>query len=439
MTVRTPSPRPLDDRAGPLVADARSSYGPADVMIATVLPIAIMIRIPIVSGITIGDVAAILLAPVWVRALGRYRFSVPVLILVFLTMLSGIVLTALDVDRTTDLSLLITNSSYIFSIAVGAGSLLWSRSVIGPAKMAVFAGIGVVLRAVMIFEPGQTNPGVPPNPWKFFFELPTMILVLALAAWTGKRWIELAALGVLGATDLLADSRTATAIVLMTVALIAWQSRPTGRNRRGSTVRTLLGIGALGAGVYMIVTALIFSGALGQAALERSEAQIEESGSLLTGGRPELGASTALITQQPLGYGAGTLPTTPDILVAKSGMATLGYDPNNGYVENFLFGYGYEVHSVTGDLWIRYGLLGAVFAAALVAIALLGSGSRVASRSATALLVYLSIRILWDLAFGPFYSMIPVIILLIALALPERAVGGTAPTAPHRHLSRSYT
>ena len=41
-------------------------------------------------------------------------------------------------------------------------------------------------------------------------------------------------------------------------------------------------------------------------------------------------------------------------------MSALNYDPNNGYVEQYLFGQGYEVHSVLGDLWIHFGVAGAL-------------------------------------------------------------------------------
>lgn len=398
--------------------------GRADIVVATLVSVVVMVRIPLPAGLTVGDVVAILLIPVWLRTVGRYRFGPALLSLLLLAAASGAIISLLDLDRTSDTSLLVTNSGYIIGVAVSAGALLWARSVLGIGRVAVLAGLGLLLQVPLTFDASS------PNPWKFGLEIPVMLFVLALAAWTGRRWIELVALGILGVVDLLADSRSATAMVLMTFALIAWQSRPMGRDRRGSTVRTLLGIAVLGSMVYFAVTALIFGGALGQGALERSEAQIEASGSLLTGGRPELGASGALIADQPLGFGSGTLPTAGDVLVAKSGMAELGYDPNNGYVENYLFGYGFEVHSIVGDLWIRYGLVGLAVALALAALALASSGSRVASRSASALLVFLSVRILWELAFGPLYTMLPVIILFITLALSERRPATTTTVSP---------
>lgn len=405
----------------------------ADVVVATIAAIAVMFRVPVAAGLTVGDIVALMLVPVWFAAVGRYRFGPAIMALVFLSIATGASLSLLDDTRSVNTSLLISDSGSLLGLAVSAGTLLWARSVLGIGKVAVLAGIGITLRVPLILDPSTSNM------WKFFFEVPTTVLLLALAAWTGKRWVELIALAVLGTISLVSDSRSLTAMMLMTVALVAWQARPLGRSRSGSTARTLLGIAVLGSVVYMVVTALIFSGTLGQGALERSEAQIEASGSLLTGGRPELGASVALITAQPLGYGSGTIPTATDVLVAKSGMFGLGYDPNNGYVERYLFGSGFEVHSVLGDLWIRYGLAGAALGVALAALALIGSGSRIASRQASALVVLLSIRMLWELAFGPILTMLPLIIILIAIALPERSeVGATVPDPP-RHILRPTT
>jgi hypothetical protein len=401
-----------------------------EVFVATLLSVAVMIRVPVYGGLTVGDFVAILFVPVWFTAVARFRFAPVLLAVVAAAAVSGATISLLEVSRSVNSSLLIANTGYLVGIIVSVGALLWARSVIGTTRVALLAAIGLLARIPLLWDPASTNI------WKFVLEVPVMVLVLAFAAWTGKRWIEIVALVCLGAIDLVADSRSATAMVMMTLALVAWQSRPTGRTRRGSTIRTLLGFAVLGSVVYLAVTALIFGGALGQDALERSEAQIETSGSLITGGRPEIGASTSLIADQPLGYGSGTIPTAGDVLVAKSGMAALGYDPNNGYVEKYLFGSGFEVHSIIGDLWVRYGLLGLAFAIGLLLVAIIASGARVASRTATALLVFLSIRLLWESAFGPIYTMLPIIIIFLVVALPERHRSPTSLVDPARHLQR---
>ena len=64
---------------------------------------------------------------------------------------------------------------------------------------------------------------------------------------------------------------------------------------------------------------------------------------------------------------------------------TVNYDPNNGYVENWMFGHGYALHSTFGDLWAQYGLLGLVFVAFILGLVVgwlasgIGHGPRAAA------------------------------------------------------------
>ena len=51
-----------------------------------------------------------------------------------------------------------------------------------------------------------------------------------------------------------------------------------------------------------------------------------------------------------------------DVQVAKAGMLHVDYDPENGYVEHFLFGTKIELHSTLGDLWAYAGPAGILLA-----------------------------------------------------------------------------
>ena len=195
-------------------------------------------------------------------------------------------------------------------------------------------------------------------------------------------------------------------------------------------------VALVGVGGYFLIQAALLDGALGENARARSVAQIERSGSLLTGGRPELGASIALLTARPWGYGSGVFPTGEQIQTAKRGMVTLGYDPDNGYVNRYMFGNGFEVHSLTGDLWILFGLSGLALAV-LLALAV-GSSliTRLASGTASAVGAFLALRLLWDLAFSPIGSAALTLAVTLAVLLPQ--VGDRQPpSGSHRarHLS----
>ena len=107
-----------------------------------------------------------------------------------------------------------------------------------------------------------------------------------------------------------------------------------------------------------------------------------------------------------------------DVLVAKSGMAALGYEPNNGYVENYLFGSGFELHSVIGDFWAWYGIPGLVLALLLVAFFVSRVSVLVTARSASALVLFLVIKMMWDLMFSPAETSLTTLVLGMALLAP---------------------
>jgi hypothetical protein len=173
--------------------------------------------------------------------------------------------------------------------------------------------------------------------------------------------------------------------------------------------------------VYGGAQALILDGAFGTAMAQRTAQQIELSGNLLAAGRPEMGATAALIAHRPLGFGPGIPVNAEDLAVAKHGMSQLGYDPDNNYVYQYMFGRGIELHSLFGDFWAVYGPAGVLlwlFVLLLVVVALV---RRMVRGMADALLVYVAILTAWNLFFSPVYSSVPMLILAVALLLPRWA------------------
>jgi O-antigen ligase len=249
--------------------------------------------------------------------------------------------------------------------------------------------------------------------------VPVIIIVLGLTSTSGRRWLDLLALGALAAVCLVSDSRSMTSFLLLSGVIVLWQSfMPPGR-RRPRPAQTLLLLGLLSVAAFSLLQALILDGALGDAAQQRTQAQIDTSGSLIAGGRPELGAATALISHRPQGFGSGVLPTSQDVWIAKSGMSGLNYDPNNGYVEGYMFGGQYEVHSVLGDMWLRFGPLGAAFALMLVVCAVYAVARSVSIKAASGLAVLLTLLGAWDTFFSPLLTSSRTLALLFALtAIP---------------------
>jgi hypothetical protein len=247
--------------------------------------------------------------------------------------------------------------------------------------------------------------------------VPTTVILLALAHMTGRRVIEAVVVVALTVASGFTDARSSFAILMSTALLVFWQMRPRRASRRASALRVVAGLAAIGVIVYTFVQSLILDGVLGEETKLRSLAQIDTSGSLLLGGRPELAATIALLQGRPWGYGAGAIPGLGDVTTAKTGMAAIGYEPDNGYVENYMFGGRFELHSLFGDFWAFFGIPGIALIVVIAIILVRGLSVRVAHNVASAVLIYVAVRTLWNIPFGPVYSSVPLLILATGLAL----------------------
>lgn len=377
-----------------------------------VVPVTLAMSITLPQGLKLGYLVALLLVPVWLPVLARFRSGTLFAALGVGGIAMGAVLTAFGAaSQSTSQIVLVVNSFMLLGLVAGTGALLWARTVIGGPMVAVWFGVGMVASIPL----GNSLSSV--NVWRFGLSLPLTVLLLALAWRWSSRAMELAVIAVIGVIGGLNDARSGSAMLLMTAALVLWQLRPSTPGRRGSTIRTLLGMGVLGSVVYTVAQAVILGGFLGERTQERTQAQIDTAGNLLVGGRPEAAATVELLANRPLGYGSGAMPTLSDILSAKTGMSFIGYQPNNGYVENYMFGNGYEVHSTIGDLWIRFGVFGAAIALLLFVLTFRAIGDGLARRTASALMIWLAVRMLWNLLFSPLDSSMLLTMLFLGISL----------------------
>jgi hypothetical protein len=360
--------------------------------------------------VSLSLVAALALLPVWVSAVRKFRLARLLSAIGVSAVFYGASLTFFDTMRGQSLPLLRSETFQMLAFVLGVGMLLWSRTLIGSSRVVLMFGLGAIGNLFLI-------PLNPVNPWKYDIALPVVIAALGLASVAASRTLEIATLLVVGGVSAVSDSRSMTSFVGLAafVVILQWALRSPGR--KAKPWLALASLAALGYSAYSLLQTLFLEGALGEAAQQRSEAQLDASGSLIAGGRPELGAGLALIRRQPWGFGSGTVPTPGDVLVAKSGMSALNYDPNNGYVEKFMFGDHFEVHSVLGDVWIRFGLLGAAFALIALAVGIYTFATKASTGSAPAILVFLVILGAWDTFFSPLATSYRNLSLLIAISL----------------------
>ena len=380
--------------------------------VAAVAALGIGSHLNLPGPLTLTLVIPLILIPVWASQTARYSRGVVVLTGIG-AIVNGLILNAVNAS-THQVSLALTQAQIvlILELLLGAGALVWVRSVLGSGWMALLFGAGLLLQVLSHVSAD--------NPWKFSLALPVTVCVLALGWVLRAPWVELLTLPALAIISALSDSRSAASILAAAFLILAWQRLRSAFKLRSSALRVATNVVLLGLVTYFMMQSFILEGFLGEGAQLRSEAQIRSSGSLLLGGRPEIGATVALLRASPGGYGMGVLPTFADIYTAKSGMERLNYDPNNGYVERYMFGGGFEVHSVIGDLWLRCGLLGLAFIVAMLWLVLRNSAARLADGRGRALTTFLTIQVVWDALFSPFYTSAALALMLaIALLAPR--------------------
>lgn len=386
-------------------------------IIAAVAAAASAFRYQFGPGVSLSLLTALVLLPVWWPAMKEFRFIRPLLALAAVAAVWGGVLTAFESTRPTSTSLMLEQTFTLLSLAGGVGILLWARTLLGIGGTAVAFGVGALANVAL-------TGGNSANLWKYSLAVPVAIIVLGLASRSPRRWLDVLALGALAAVCLVSDSRSMTSFLLLSGVIVLWQAFMPPGQRRPRPLQTLVLLAVLSLGAFSMLQALILEGALGDAAQQRTQAQIDTSGSLIAGGRPELGAATALISHRPQGFGSGVLPTSQDVWIAKTGMSGLNYDPNNGYVEGYMFGRQYEVHSVLGDMWLRFGPVGAVFSVLLVACAVYAVARSISLKAASGLAVLLTLLGAWDTFFSPLLTSSRTLALLLALtAIPIAEIG----------------
>lgn len=412
----SPAQEPAIAASLPVAGAETERWGRWEQLLAVAGVVLIAARVDLRYLFTAGDLLALVTLPMWLPNARRYVGAPVVLAVGGLALGSGVLLTYVrSADHEVSAGGFITEMSLMLSLLVSFGFLLWARERMEIGVLAALFGFG------LLFGLPLSNPLFPGNPWKYGVGFAISILALGFAHRLRRPFLELVIVAVLALAAALTDFRSAFAILALVGALVIWQARPTGTSRRASVARTLLSVVVVGAVVYNLAQALILRGLFGEETRTRTEQQLETAGSLLLGGRPELAATAGLMWHDIFGLGPGVRANFEEIEAAKVAMQTIAYDPNNGYVENWMFGRGVSLHSVTGDLWARFGLMGLVFIVVVLVLMAHRFGHLLAVRGASGLELLLGVYVFWNLFFEPFYSSLTKLILLFGLLVRRRA------------------
>ncbi|WP_176946299.1 hypothetical protein [Blastococcus aurantiacus] len=390
---------------------------------------AVGLAMPTPGSTTTAFVAGLVLLPLWIAAVPRFRGAGLLCGLAVLALVSGALLagwSAVERDFSVRAA---TEIPVLLLTGLGAvGLVLWARGVLPVPAIGVAYGLGLLVHGLL-----RADQSI--NAFKFELSLPLTIVVLSLAGMRQGRAAAVVALAGLGIANVANDARSAFGFCVIAAGLVLWQLRPVARAGRSNAWAGILLLGATAVGVYLAATELMIAGALGEEVQTRTTTQIEQSGSLLLGGRPEWTATWALMQDRPLGYGLGIVPDSHDLDVARAGLAVTRIPTVEGYLENFMLTDRFELHSVAADLWSALGPAGLAYGVALAAL-LVGSLSQLlARRQASGLVCFLGLTAIWNVAFGTLpsngveVSFAVGLMLLARTTVPSRAAepAGTAP------------
>jgi hypothetical protein len=372
------------------------------------------LSLPVVAGVSTSSLAVLASAPIWITAVQGFRWGWRLLLVSAVAALNGAML-ALAHSGARPISDVLAIAQILQLVAGigGIGLVLWARREMSSRQVAVVVAFAMLLGSTV-------NISGSPNPWKYFISAPLTLLILA-ALDRRRGFPTVAALLLLALIGIATNSRSYAGFCILTLGLLVLQRMRT----RGSTGwAKRVGTLALGAtllwGGYQLASSLMVSGYLGAEAQARSEQQIALGGSLIGGGRPEWSGTLELARANPAGFGVGAVPTYEDIWTARVGLAEVGVDVDNGYVEHFMFGRSFKLHSVTADLWSQFGITGVLLALLLLAAVVLSLVERFLAGTAAPFLLFLGTKAVWDLAFSPSWSALPWVGLAIGLVLLRR-------------------
>ncbi len=385
----------------------------------------------VMKGASVGLVIGLGLLPLWLPTMRRYTLAPTILLLSVLCVPAGYVLSRLSsIDHAVDSNLRTSWFGLILSGAAGMAIILWARANFPLHRVVLLYGLGSLAQAVMF---GSMS-------WKFDLSEPTTFVVLGLLERFRSRLLPAIAVLVLGVFGILDEGRSFFGFCLIAATLTIWQMRPLGRLTKAARWFPVVLMVGICLAIYSLGTTLLTSGALGETLQERSTAQIDATGSLLAGGRPEWAATRELIRQHPVGFGAGVVPSWADLQAGRTGLASINIDAG-GYTTNYLFGEGFELHSVAADLWVSFGLVGVALAVVILVALVRSMSFLIAERRAATSVLFACSLALWYLCFGPIYSnwLDNCVARGLALVVRDRARGeedgpvpasvGTVPTA----------
>lgn len=392
----------------------------------------------LVQGVKIGLLMGIATAPLWIPSLARRQFATPILAFGLLSIPSGYLLSrSSSIDHIVNSTLRTQWFYLLLSGLVTIGVILWAREHLPLRQVILFYATGSLMHALMFT----------PRSWKFDLAIPVILVVLSIASRFRSTWLPVVLLIGLGLFSVFNEGRSLFGFCAITALLSIWQMRLSRKERWVSRWSPLLLIGVVTIAFYMVTSSLLTAGVFGETIQQRSEAQIEASGSLIIGGRPEWAVTIELMKLRPTGYGPGVVPSWPDLHAGQQGFHSINVvDSAYGYLEHFMLGSGFELHSVVADLWVSFGIVGGIVGVLMIFSLLKSLTFMLADSHASAPVVFACLLGIWYLLFGTIYANLLDVSSAIGFALLTKETVKTSGHVPpgrllgtnsHNHVGKS--
>lgn len=363
-------------------------------------------------GLTTGYLLALVLLPLTLPSLASFRWAKLLVVALGACLAYGLVVSTWSSDTHIISSQARTQAvSLHVGIVASVILVLWARTLMPDGAIAIVMGLG----AFVSVGTGLTVV----QDWKFGYAMPATLMALGAASLRGGRPTTLLVLCGLGTVTLFADARSLFTTYVLTAGLLLWSTyRGERQGAGGRWPAVALVVLALFV-VYKLADYVVLHGLLGPDAQRRSIEDAARSGSTLLGGRPELAVTYDLMRDHFSGYGLGVLPNTHDVAVGNTALFHMGLQPTQNGFSEYMFGrQQFELHSVFGDLWADFGIVGLLVSGLLVVFVLWTLSSAIVGHQLSVLVLFLACYTGWNIVSSPLWSAEPTLILFLGLAFP---------------------
>jgi hypothetical protein len=367
----------------------------------------------------VGATTSLLAAPLWLGRRSDFRIAGGLQTILLMCVASGMALFVINpAGGSFSRGSAVGDLSLIARAGLTLGALLWCRKVLDISRIALLFGFAGLAKAL-----AQYPPTLDPTTWKYHYSWWLILIVLAILGRHG-RTKTLVALALIAVIASISEYRALFAFLAITIlfmcassALRRWMGK-SAEPRVGALMLLWTTLITVVVAVYVMLQNLFLRGVFGSDLQAKTQLQLDQYGSIISGGRVEPPITARLMQANPLGYGPGYVPNTNDYY---DGVYEKVHSSNLTYLNDYIFGGHIKLHSFWGDLWVNAGPVGLATAGVMAAVVLSALSASAASQRPQLLVVFLATWGGWHICFSPIYSnLLDFSLIAAVIAVPRR-------------------